>query len=296
MPHKLSWTLSVMLYTSLTLSTALQFTWGPEASLRLGGYYIASEASRPPEFRAAFPDFASLAHDSAASAALQPGEPWKFSTFWADAAYYVLQAKHPAASIAPYKYRFLPTWLVGVLSSLLHVSVETAFLFFNVTISIATALLFESYLRGTFQLARPLAMFGGALCITTASNVGTVAYPMLEPAAAFFSCLLFLTAANRNALGFACAAVAGVATKEILVFSALLWCLHRREAEPMWRSVDELAVRDESSGLSEPGRKPERANFAPCLVARSRPAIESVEGWCLQEQRAHRRLDFLRLA
>jgi hypothetical protein len=235
--RRFPWLISGMLYTSLTLSTALQFTWGPEATLRLAGFYLAPESSRSSEFRAAYPDFGSLTGDARAEVALQTGEKWKFSTFWADAAYYVLQAQQPSASIAPYKYRFLPTAIVGLLSQVTRLSVEWAFVLFNAGISVATALVFERCLRQTFQLGALVAMLGSSLFIASASNVGTVAFPMLEPASAFFSCIIFMTARRRSALAFACAAVAAVATKEILVFSSVLWWLHRREDEPIWRCL-----------------------------------------------------------
>ena len=126
---------------------------------------------------------------------------------------------------------------MGILSIVTGLSVESAFALFNVCISIATAFLFEHYLRRTFHLTRLSATLGGCLFIASASNVGTVAFPMLEPASAFFSCLIFLTASNRRTLGFACTSVAAVATKEILVFSSLLWWLHREPSERAWRCI-----------------------------------------------------------
>lgn len=234
--------LSLALYVSLTLSTALQFTFGPEATLRLAGFYTTSSDTRDPEFRGWYPDFGSLRDDTAAYAALRHGDPWKFSTFWADAAYYVRQATHLHQSIAPYKYRFLPTAIVGVLALSTGLRVDHAFVVFNALVSVLTALLFEAYLRRAFGFSQLVSVLGGCLFVTSAGNTGTLAFPMLEPASALCSCLIFMAVCTRHTLGFVGAALAGVATKEILIFSTVLWLTHRPTHEPRWKAVVVAAV------------------------------------------------------
>lgn len=228
---------SLGLYASLALSTSLQLTFGPEATLRLADYYTRDAASRDEQFRSWYPDFGSLSHDAQALNALRHGELWKFSSVWGDAAYYVRQATHPEQSVPPYKYRFLPTAVVGALHESTQLSVEAVFVIFNVLVSVLTALLFELHLQKQFGFTRVTSVLGGCLFITSAAITGTLAFPMLEPASALCSCLLFMAAYSRNALGFACAALAGVATKEVLAFSGLLWWLHRDQAESKWASA-----------------------------------------------------------
>lgn len=236
------WSVSLALYVSVIMSTAFQLTSGPEATQRLAGFYTSAVDARPQEFKDVYPDFGSLSGDARAAAALRHGENWKFSIFWTDAAYYVMQAKHSGPSIAPYRYRWLPTWLVGCVSSATGLSVELVFTLFNVCVALLTAMLFEGYLRRTYGLSCVLCLLGGVLFLTLASTVGTLTYPMLEPASMLLSCLLFITAANRNAVGFACTAVVAVATKEVLVFGAILWWVHRTESEPRWRNLLLAAV------------------------------------------------------
>jgi hypothetical protein len=225
---------SLGLYASLALSTSLQLTFGPEATLRLADYYTRDAGARDEQFRSWYPDFGSLANDAQALNVLRHGELWKFSSVWGDAAYYVRQATHPEQSVPPYRYRFLPTAVVGALHQSTQLSVEAVFVIFNVLVSVLTALLFELHLQKQFGFARVTSVLGGCLFITSAAITGTLSFPMLEPASALCSCLLFMAAYSRNALGFACAALAGVATKEVLAFSGLLWWLHRDHTESKW--------------------------------------------------------------
>jgi len=60
-----------------------------------------------------------------------------------------------------------------------------------------------------------------------------------------------------------------------------------RKRDLMRDRIDQLAVRHHRGDLGEPGRIPERADFAAGLVARTSAAIETIEGRSLQEQRAH---------
>ncbi len=58
-------------------------------------------------------------------------------------------------------------------------------------------------------------------------------------------------------------------------------------AEAVRRRVDQLAVRNERRRLREPGRIPERPDFAAGLVSGARPAVEAVKGRRLKEQGPH---------
>src|SRR5271167_108948 len=59
------------------------------------------------------------------------------------------------------------------------------------------------------------------------------------------------------------------------------------ELQPRRRSVHEPAARNQRRRLGEPGRIPERPDLAPRLVARTRTAVETVEGRRMQEQGLH---------
>src|SRR5271166_6035663 len=56
--------------------------------------------------------------------------------------------------------------------------------------------------------------------------------------------------------------------------------------EPVRGGVDQLAVGNERRGLREPGRIPERADFASRLVAGACASVEAVIGGRLKEERA----------
>ena len=58
---------------------------------------------------------------------------------------------------------------------------------------------------------------------------------------------------------------------------------HVGQREPVRHRVDELAVRDASRDLREPGRVPVGADFAARLVARAGAAVEPVERRRLQK-------------
>ena len=60
--------------------------------------------------------------------------------------------------------------------------------------------------------------------------------------------------------------------------------------EAVRRRVDELAAFDERRRLRQPRGIPERTDLATALKARSRSAVEAVEGWSLEEEGTHHAL------
>jgi len=62
---------------------------------------------------------------------------------------------------------------------------------------------------------------------------------------------------------------------------------HLREFDAVARRIDQLRILDQGGGLREPGRIPERAHFAPRLVARAGTAVEAVERRRLKKQCSH---------
>ena len=68
-----------------------------------------------------------------------------------------------------------------------------------------------------------------------------------------------------------------------------------RGAQSMRRRVDQLAVGNERCRLREPGRIPERSDFAASLVTRAGAAVEAVIGRSLKEKRSHGMASSLRV-
>jgi hypothetical protein len=222
---------SLLVYASLIFSSALQFTLGPESVVRVDGFYTADRNSRDANFLRAHPDFGILSQDADARRALKKGADWTFASFWADAAYYVAQVSSLDDSMAPYKYRFLPTLVVRSIVAVSGLQIEHAFIVFNVIASLLTALLFETFLLRFFELRAITALLGGCLFTTSASNTGTLGFPMLEPASALFSCLIVWSVAYEKVALFILVSVLGVVTKEVLVISGLLWMLVHAKRE-----------------------------------------------------------------
>jgi hypothetical protein len=70
-------------------------------------------------------------------------------------------------------------------------------------------------------------MLGGVLFVTMAANTETIPSPMLEPASFLFCILIFRALYRSDWRMFVVACSFGVATKEILVVTSLLWVVNR---------------------------------------------------------------------
>jgi hypothetical protein len=205
--------LAALVYLSLIYSTALHII-GPEATMEWRLEYF----TRPHELMRIYPDIGSVpALDSAHIA------PWKITSFWGDSGYYLLQADDLSQSIAPYRYRFLPTLIVGSLSRLTDIPVVGWFLLVNVLAVLSAALLFTWFLCRDVGHSPPVALLGGVLLVTMVANVRTLPYPMVDPVSMLWVALVFIAVARRNPMLFIIAAVCGVATKETLIFAAPMW-------------------------------------------------------------------------
>ncbi|MEY4575770.1 MAG: hypothetical protein RL701_473 [Pseudomonadota bacterium] len=232
---------SALLYLSLIFSSSLQFTLGPEAVLRAASFHVEAPEARDTEFRAAHPDFGALAHDETAKRVLKAAPSWTFTSFWGDAGYYAQQASAVHESIAPYKYRVLAPALAHGLLRVTGLSVERAFVVLNAAACLVTALAFEVFLSAYFGFAAVTAVLGSCLFVTCASNAGTLPFPMLEPVSLMFSCLILMSVAYGRSAFFVVTALLGVATKEVLAISALLWLLAAPEPK-LWKRAAVAAV------------------------------------------------------
>ncbi len=148
---------------------------------------------------------------------------WKTSSVYSDAAYYILQTESFDLSIAPYKYRFLPILIVRLVQTITGLSTVKAFILMNISLTLLTALIFTIYLIRYFDFTKQIAMLGGILFITMFPSTSTIAFPSMEPVSLFFSMLIFYAVINKNVFLFLLFAISGVATKEVLAISSLLW-------------------------------------------------------------------------
>ena len=101
--------------------------------------------------------------------------------------------------------------------------------------------------------------------------------PILSPGLASFSASATLTSEAKDGV-------------EVCSTDQLVIAGERQdvvEPQPRRRRVDQLAAGHQRRRLRQPGRVPERADLALCLVARARPAVEPVEGRRVQKQGLH---------
>jgi len=218
------WVISTMIFTALVYSTSCVSVLGPERTITLT-YFTnpLADSMKNSAYSIEFFDRGSLRNTGLESI----GENhWKLARFPLDAGSYVLQARSNDLSMAPYKYRFLPTMIVGYVSRLTGKTIPIAFALFNFAITVLTATLFTHYLIRDMGFSRIISLLGGVLFVTMVANVQTVPYPMVEPASFFFCILIFISIARKSLVLFVLSSVLGVATKEILAFSSLLWIVN----------------------------------------------------------------------
>ena len=193
------WLLTSLIYLTLIYSTGLHHTWSVERTIEWSGN----------EF-------------------LHSRDAWKITSFADDAKYYVLQSKSLDLSKPPFKYRFLPTLIVGCISRLLgsEAYIPTVFALLNIFCVFVTAQILTLYLLKDFNFSPVVSILGGMLFVTMVPVTATISFPLLEPMSLLFAMLIFFAAIRRRVVWFLLTSALGVATKEILVFSSLLWLLN----------------------------------------------------------------------
>lgn len=150
---------------------------------------------------------------------------WSLASFDGDMAAYIAQA-NGLSTEAPYRYRFLPTWIIGAMAGLSGLPIAFVFVAANILLIWLAALLFTGYLLDDFK--PQMALFGGVLFVSMVSVTRTILFPMLEPASLFFAIILAIAIKKRSVWLFIAASVCGVATKEILIVFGLPWLLYSR--------------------------------------------------------------------
>jgi hypothetical protein len=232
-----SWVLAAIIYSSLVLGTGLMhaLSW---SEFQFNHRFHTEKVADDYALKSVYPELGSLKRY--AKTLETSDQLWKYMS--GDSRYYVAQAHDPASALAPYRYRVFPIWLVRNISGLTGSSINTAFVWTNVLATIAAALLFTQYLL-LLGLTPAFAVLGAICFITMPGCAGTIAFPLLEPISFLCTAAIFLFALKRSAAPFMVAAVLGVLTKELLVFSALLWLITAwREGERKWINVLIAAV------------------------------------------------------
>jgi len=223
------WVLAAAWYITLIYSVGLSIGFGPEQT-------IATEywTNKPigGSYGKMFADQGSLHAEGELDSA-----PWKLSSFYGDAGFYLLQAAGQQ-SIAPYRYRFLPPALVQVLSAVSGCSLPFSFALFNAVCTFLTALLFTWYLLDSYKFSQLLALLGGTMSIAMLPSVRTLAFPMVDPAAHLMMLIIVYAVVKRNVALFFVASIVGIATKETTMVGAVLWFL----ASPCLSSIPVAVV------------------------------------------------------
>ena len=219
--YSLNWLTLSLMYLTLLYSTSLHYVIGVEATI--APHFFLSKPWG--ELEKEFKDMGALAN-SGVEMNFSGENFWKISNAWGDAANYIVQTDSLERSQSPYKYRFLPTWIAGWIAKAFSVSVPKAFLILNVASAILASLLFTLFLRDDLRFGKNLSVLGGVLFITMIANTRTLNFPMLEPLSLLFTTLVFMAVSRKNVLLFLVSASLGIVTKEVLLFSSILWLLH----------------------------------------------------------------------
>lgn len=206
-------------YLTLLYSTGLHLIWGLEPTVRTTYFSHAPN----PRYDARFPDFGRT-HDAPLETFRDQG--FKLGGFATDQAEYLLMAERAASPITPYRQRFLVPAIVGALSRASGMSAARTFAYVNVGCVLAAAFVFEAFLRRAYGFDRVLRFVGGLLFVTMVGVTRTLAFAMLEPASLLaMAAIAWAVVADRRAV-FLVLACVGVATKEVLIVSGLLWLAH----------------------------------------------------------------------
>ena len=140
------WILACLIYATLIYSTAIHYAFGPEKTINLTFYTWPRENN--PTLQEHFPDkgrWTDLDLEDVDSRFV-PVDFWKLTSVWGDAGYYLLQAEGRDDSIAPFKYRVLPTAIVGAIHALTRAPASIIFAVLNCLLTLCTAVLFTIYL------------------------------------------------------------------------------------------------------------------------------------------------------
>lgn len=179
---------------------------------------------------------------------LDLGTLWQQSNVWGDAEMYLNQVEDFNLSMAPYRYRVLPTLAVRAIDSMMGVHPIIGYVIFNSLCFLAVGVGFVAYLMRWHGFSYPMSLVGGILAVTTVSMQSMVLLPMAEPASYVAALIVFWSLQTRSRILFAGAASAAVLTKEVFIVAIPIWLvlelysaagpgsMLRGRAHDLWRS------------------------------------------------------------
>lgn len=228
--------LAISIYVTVLFSTCIHFAFGPERTITLKWFTTSPSSNNLA--RDHFPDFGKF-HEvvnsedrtsSMNSWLIKTQVPssedfWKLSSNWSDNVSYILQVDSPRLGVPPFRYRFLPSLVVRFISGLTGLTTVRSFMILNVIITLLTASLFTLYLQKYHGLSQYICILGGVLFVTMVSNTAAVAFPHIEPASLFFAMVVFIAVRQHNVPLFVTSSLLGMAVKETLLLSGILWFL-----------------------------------------------------------------------
>lgn len=214
------WLVVTLVLLTLIYSTSLSFFFAPEQTIST--HFFNSERSH--SLKEHYPELGE--YSTFPSFDQNPGEVWKFSNFWGDIGYYLVQSKNVTKSIAPYKYRVLPTFIAFNIHRLTKLKLPFSYLLMNILLVYLIGIIFTYFCKRSFQFTNLLSLFGGVLAITTVGLTRTLPFPMLEPATYFFFLLTIVALKTKNDYLYVFSAICGVLSKEVLVVVGILYLLN----------------------------------------------------------------------
>lgn len=176
------------------------------------------------------------------------GTLWQQSNVWGDAEMYLNQVEDFSLSMAPYRYRILPTLAVRAIDHMMRVGPVVGYFLLNCICFMITGIGFTAYLMRWHRFSYTTSLIGGVLTVTTVSLQSMMFLPMLEPSSYVAALMVFWTIQTRNRALFTVAASAAILIKEVFIVTVPIWLvlelynaagpgfMLRDRARGLWRS------------------------------------------------------------
>lgn len=159
---------------------------------------------------------------------------WAESNVWGDAGAYLAQATDFDLSMAPYKYRILPTLAVRAIDAPLGVPPILGYLILNCLCFMITGVGFTAYLQRWYHYRYGTALAGGLLAVTTLSIQSMTLLPMAEPASYVAALAGFWAFQTRRPVVFGVTVALAVLTKEVFIILVVVWVVRAAQRPSSW--------------------------------------------------------------
>lgn len=232
------WVTLFFLYLTVIFSTSLHMGFGKENTVDMG-FFINPK----PELQTHYPDQGMLSEYKKDHLISESSEDfWKLGGASTDSAYYLLQVHDFDQSIAPYRYRIFPTIIARAIHQITQKPVPFAFILINLVATLIAAIIFTKMLVTYWGFSLQTSVFGSLLFITMVGTTRTLSFPMIDPLASLFILLILKSVFDKNVGAFLLWSTLGVATKEILVVSAIMWGIQFVDFNNLQNSIKKLWV------------------------------------------------------